>query len=529
MGAKGIVRLAGWLMLGGIAAELHGQGSNSPIAGTPPRFDGVLRTLVDTQMNFGNSVDPYSPVPQGKQNVNSQQLSQTLVTFANTTTQLISGLQMESRYNNAAQLLLGDAIKVRSTIGYLTQRMQSTPDAGALSADFAALDRQWRLLSHQVKQLPNVSSSVLRQVETLDKMNDSISKAFRFDPQVERTELSRFLSRVDNNLQQLAEDIDFDLFSHPRRDQWARQIGDLQSRINQTQIAASHQYPYEDVVRSYKLFFDGWMTLKRDLRGTDNRYIQRNISRTTQANERIRELLWLPPVIDGRDIQYLAESLNRNVDTVTAQLSMQQLIAQPNAIEIFKRARAFYEQGGEFQKTVASVSDLETIKFSFKYLESAWGDLKNILVPIQNPQLNQSVELLERSVAELRASMGLQLTIDRTDVLDLAATLNTMTDLLAYDVTRFVGQSNRYPPQFRNEAGVLTAAIRKSAGQLYQSILQDPNQSSGREQFRQLNKDWTQLQGYISKIEDRDRAELARSYQQIAPAIAKLQVIYGAY
>ncbi len=506
-----------------------GQGTGVAPPNQPPNFDGLLRTLVDTQTNFGNSVDPYNPIPQGAQSVSPQELSRLLGSYVGSINQLLTGLQSEARYNANVRPLMGDALNIRATLDYLIQQLQRSTDVARMSNDFAGLDRQWRSLSHQVKQLPNLGSSVLRQIEAIDQTNEALSKAFRFDPQMERVALSRLLTTVDGNLQQLSEDIDFDLFSHPKRDLWTRQLGDLRSRANQTQLAMTNQYPYADVVRYYKQFFDTWMGLKRELRTADNRYVQRDVSRITKTFERIHELLWIPPVIDGRDILYLADALKQNVDGITAGISLQQLIALNNATDVFRRAREFYAQCEDFRRTVASESNLENIRFGFKYLEPAWIDLRNVLIPLGNPQLNQAVELIDRSLADLRTSMGLQSTINRSEVVELASTLNTMTDLLSYDVARFVGRSDRYPQQFRTDAIASTANLKKAAGQLHQSVLQDTSPNSGKDQFRELTREWSRLQGFITKIEDRDRAELARTYQQIAPAITKLQVVYGTY
>jgi hypothetical protein len=508
----------------------NGQGTSPATFGQQnQRFDSMLRNLVDTQMNFGNSVDPYSPVPRATQNVNPQEISRSLSNYVSLVNQLLSGLQVESNYNISVRPLMADAVNIRATLDYLIRQIGISPDMTRISNDFAGLDRQWRSLSHQVKQLPNVSASVLRQIDELDRTNDSLAKTFRFDPQVERVELTRLLSRLDGSFQQLAEDVDYDLFSHPSRDTWARQIGDLQSRASQTQWALTNQNSYADVVRLYKQFFDSWMVLKRQLRTVDNRYIQRNVSRISKTFDRAHELFWIPPVIDGQDILYLADMLKKNVDGITAGVSLQQLIALGNANDVFRRSREFHAQCDEFRRTVASESNLEAIRFDFRRVEAAWADLRSVLLPLQNPKLNQSVELIDRSVTDLRTAMGLPSAVNRSEVVDLASTLNTMTDLFSYDLARSVGQSNRYQPQFRNEAISLATNLRKSAGQLHQSVLQDNSSEAGREQFRQLTRDWARLQDYIGKVEDRDRAQLARTYQQIVPAITKLQVVYGTY
>jgi hypothetical protein len=234
----------------------------------------------------------------------------------------------------------------------------------------------------------------------------------------------------------------------------------------------------------------------------------------------------LTPIIDGRDVLHLAELLHRNVETVSDQISLQQLLVLDNAAEVFKRAREFYTHSNEFRRIVAQESNLENIRWDFRSLDTAWFDLKSLLTPIQDPRTIQKIALVEGSLAELRTGLGLQTTFDQRQVMELASQLDNMSDLLAYDIQRFIGRSNQYPPQVRDDAISISENLRRVARDLNLSLTQNSDAPAVKRQIQQLSQEWQRLQGVISRFNEADRARIARSYQEIAPAMTKLQVLY---
>ena len=150
------------------------------------------------------------------------------------------------------------------------------------------------------------------------------------------------------------------------------------------------------------------MPLKRELRSVDNRYLQRTIDRISTENDHLHELLLLDPVIDGRDILYMAETLKQNVDTVCEGVSMLQLIQVPNAVNIFGKMKEFYTLCQDFARTVATESDLENVRWDFRELDVSWNELRTALAPMDSPETKQQVAFIDQYVGQLRDALGLQ-------------------------------------------------------------------------------------------------------------------------
>ena len=512
----------GWFVLswGLFAVICHAQAP--PTADRNNMLDGLWRTLVDSQLKLDGAPDRRPAGSTATAQVTTE-FRRAAEDFAAESAQLISALQFETRYDLNARALLGDAVRLRAAVDILLRRLQAGIDP---TTDYNAVDAQWRALSHQLKQFTNTSSAIAQRVAAMDTLSQAMSKSLRVSPQFDRSELEHQFASLVYGLEQLASDIELDLYNNPQRDAWARQARELRSRAQGLLMAATSNYTHRDIVNYYKQFYDAWMPMKRELRSEENRYLQRNLNRISQINERLHTLLWLPPVIDGRDILYLAESLHRNVELVSDRISLRQMLVLNNAADVFSRARDFFALSDEFRRVVARETNLESIRYDFRVLDAAWFDLRAVLGPIDDGRTVQYIALLDDALGELRNSLGLETAFDRSAAEQLASSLSNSADLLAYDVQRYVGRSTAYSPQVRDGALQSADNLRRASRELYLGISQNADANSLKSQFRQLSQQWDRLQNVLGQLSVTDRSQIARSYQAIGPAIAKLQVLY---
>ncbi len=491
---------------------------------TTGAFDGLLRNLTD-QMNF-HAGAPLVPGPNTTVAPELQQARLLIATLASDAARLISALNIEQRYSDQVRVLLGDAALLKAGADVLAQRSRSMSTIQQFAAEYAPLDAQWRPLDQQLRQLPNVGTRLLQEVDRISATSKQLTKTLQLEPQMQRDELSYHFAALRADLEHLAEDIEVDLYANPDRMTLTNRVRALQSRAAQISAAVDANYAYRDVKRYYKQFLDEWMATKRALRLIDNRYVQRNVNRLSQTNKRLQELLWLPPVIDGSDVLYLADSLQTNVDQVGNQITLTSLVALPNSRQIFDRAQDFYALCGSFRQNVANSTELESVQWDFRELDVAWNDLRNLIVPLNNEAAAQYIAVIDGSIMELRGTLGQQSNLDPDEALQIVSTLNNMTDLLYYDVNRYVGQSDRYPANFRSQAVNMTGNLQKIAKTLYQSVAERRTSAQLRTQANDLATQWNALQQVLAKIPEPDRSQISRSTQHIGPALAKLQILY---
>lgn len=486
--------------------------------------DGVLKTLIQSQNSFGTQQLP--AVPKEQVSPQMQEAVRYIRAFANETQQLINELRYEERFSSYVRALLGDALSVKAKAEVLVNRSQGLNDVRALATEYGELDQQWRTLAYHLENTPNLNNNVRERVKRLNRGNEAIEKQLKMTPQVSRNDLIYHFAALGENFSNLGEDVRIDLYSHPQRDNFANQLTQLKSSAQQLRLATEYNHPHADIVVYYRQFHEGWLRLKGDLRTINNRYIQRNISRISQINDQIHEQLWLPPVIDGQDILYQATSLQQQIQQTGDNVTMRQLIEQPNAGEIFSKSQEFYALCNRFKRTVETQTQLESLKWDFRELDVAWTDLKAIMNPLQTNDTIQNVAAIENTVGGLRHSLGLDVGYgQQNQSYELAASLGNMSDLLYRDVNRYVA-NGQFSSQFRDESLHFADQFRQSARRFQDSITKKASAQQLRQDSRALAQQWNDLQNSLAKIPYQQRGELSRSTQQIGPVMAKLQLLY---
>jgi hypothetical protein len=488
-------------------------------------FDDIVKGLVDQNLNF-NSGGQLDVNRTAAASTELRQAQQGIANFAADAGRLISALRVEERYSTHVRPMIGDALRVKADADVLTQRARMMSSIRQFTDEYSNIDQQWRVLSNQLKQIPNVGTRVVQEVDRMNQSAEAIASSFNLDPQMQRNELLQEFYALHSDLRYLADDIRSDLWSHPDRDALASQVWDLQNRTSQLIAALQSNHRYQYVKDYYEQCFGKWMTTKRRLRSIDNRFVQRNVDRITRSTERLHELLWLPPFVDGGDILYMANSLKTNVDAICDDISLTRLIALPNSNNIFAATREFYTMCDSFRSTVRSSQSFDEVQWDFRELDVAWNDLRNLIAPLNDATTAQQIAVIDNSIMDLRDAMGQRSTVDSHEIMEVVSTIDNMSDLLYYDFNRYIGNSNRYPTSFRSQAVNSAKNLNDVAHTLYESVVQNRGASIIRQQSQQLVARWNDLQQYLAKIPTDDRELIARTSRHIAPALAKLQVMY---
>jgi hypothetical protein len=317
------------------------------------------------------------------------------------------------------------------------------------------------------------------------------------------------------------------LYSNPKRDEYLSKVRQLRNRSQQLRLANEYRYPYETVKTYYEEFHADWLSIKSELRGVQNHHVQRCLSRVTRFNDRIHELLFLPPMIDGNDILYQAETLEQQVDSIGAGIPLVKILELPNSDEVFSKVKEFHQLAHDFRSTVGTSTELDTVRWDFRVLEVAWNDLKRVITPVASTETVQSVAVLDSAIGELRNALAMGNNHDTTQSIEMVATLVNMTDLLRYDITRYVGRSSQLPAQFRNQIIADAQQFHRATQTFQQNVQRNGSSEQLRGQAMQLGQKWGELQTSVAKIRLDERNELIKTTQSISSIMARLQLSFG--
>ena len=485
--------------------------------------DGLVQNLTDS-FNF-NQQTPLNT--ERAANLPELEKARQLISrFAQDTQRLIQELRVDERYSpTTIRPLLADAIQVRAASDVLARRSPYMTAMSQFTHEYEAIDREWRLLAHRLRQTSNIRPQVIQEVDRLNQYSQALSTNYDVAPQIQRQELIHHFVSLQSDLEHLAEDIYYELYGNNEREQLYQRTNNMQRVAAQMSWLVERGYDYAQIKSTYERYFQDWLKVKERLRMVNNRHIQRNVSRVGQINDRLHELLLLKPVIDGNDIQYLANSLKTNIDVVCDDISLSKLISHPNASQIFAASREFYTLCDQFRGRVGN-SELDNIRWDFREVDVAWNDLRNLINVNNDPGVARQVASIDSAIMELRQALGEQSSINRQEIQNVASTLDNMTDLLFYDFNQYIGQSNRYRPDFRSQSVNAAKALQSVSHSLYQTVAQNGNEAQIRQLAVDLARRWADMQRYLQQIPNNERGQIAQTAGQIAPALAKLQVLY---
>ena len=485
------------------------------------QVQGILDELVHSQLRA-------QPQAQATKHAVSSQTGQTLQSFSDEADKLIGDLRYEERFSAYVRGLVADAIQVKASADILLHRSSASTTA-LFAAEYAELDRLWRLLAYRIRQTPNMGGALLRRVDKLDQLTNALGQSLHMGPQLQRDELVREFVSMEEHLKRLAEDARYDLNRNPRRNVILTAVRQLQDRARHLRMLVDGPYKYREIADQYGQFQAAWRPMKNELRATSSQNILRSLGQIHQTNAHLQELLWITQTTDQDDIRYQAEALMQSVDAVGESISLKGLLQLPQHDIIFSSASEFYSLCLDFQEASRTEADMESMRWDFRVLDVAWNELKEQLAVLDSPDVAPRATVIDNAVVQLRATIGLEPTTNYQETAKLVETLDNLSDLFYRDIHRTIGQSASYSAQFRSGALSASRTFHQTAHALSDSLGHNISPETLQENCSQLANHWRQLQQYLSQSTPGDQTQLYNTFQTIAPAVAKLQVMHSYY
>ena len=99
-------------------------------------------------------------------------------------------------------------MRIRAGATVLAERSQREGDLDSLTEHYRHLDRDWRVLSHRLHQVPGLSEGCCSCVDRLDAHGKSLCGLFQIEPQVSYRDLLRLTDSLAADLRNLVEDLE---------------------------------------------------------------------------------------------------------------------------------------------------------------------------------------------------------------------------------------------------------------------------------------------------------------------------------
>lgn len=489
--------------------------------------DGVLRVLVETQVLPYLARDGQPPPdPRLPADPRCREARIALEEFSAKSGELIATLRQEVGVRPELRPLLGDAIAVKAMTDILLRRFEAQPDMTLLADGFLVVDQHWRTLATRLDGSFAVSATCRECVRTLNACGGRVCQRLGIGPQVDREQIVQLLATLTGHLRGLLDDV----AGAPQRSRDSQALliegQRLQMQVSLLMGNASRPGPYAEFLSQYRAVYKDWRALADRLRSLDLRDGERHIRRINHVHRQLHEVLWIPYEMDRASLARCAATLNRNVDAVCERISLKMLLATPDAAGVFEAARELRSMCTDFSQAAAGQDSLDSLRWDFRPLDVQWQQFLAGFQGLAAPELSQHLAYVDDNFLAVQELLGITPLVDIEQAVELAGQVDSLTDLLSHDLAERLGPSSRYPQQFRREALAAAEAVHKSSHQLHDDLLRRPQPESIRKNSEGLSAAWQALQEYVGKLDHRDRAVVTRNYERLAPAMARLQMMF---
>jgi HPt (histidine-containing phosphotransfer) domain-containing protein len=281
-------------------------------------------------------------------------------------------------------------------------------------------------------------------------------------------------------------------------------------------------YSYDRIVSEYNRFDQSWNALMPQLRGNQNSYIERTVTRLSSANYAVHELLWMENTTSRAELKQTADILIHDVDEFYKRTSLLLLLNFRNAGQTMEVASEFYGTVQNFRDNLErSESDAQIVE-SYRYVEEYGAKFISTFRQMKSQAAIVVLQEIEEGIAALRRELNLggsSAAVDLVRLRPIAASLEDLADQMNVDVRQWL---NSERPTFRNEASTVTQAFVRRTQNLHKLVDAEQRSQDLQSEVDALYNDWKQVYSYLERCRTADRSNLAWRARLINEALVDL-------
>jgi hypothetical protein len=497
--------------------------------------EDLLRGLIDSQRpqnpnprgsNKGNRVPAGSSIPRPAIEVSPEMRSvrDNLTAMAGQYDILIRELQTLELKSHQFRPLMADALQVRAEVDNLSRKAQIYPRVETLVPDYQRIDRDYRVLTHRLRQSHQLNKSTTRCLDRIAQIDTKLCGLFGIEPQIDRRELLRLTTALRSDFQHMLQDIYYESNRRPELQPVLNDGKRLYANINQaTGLISSAAYP--TIVASFTGCHQQWRNFNRQLYPYADKRLLRDLQQIEAHGAQIRDQLYLATELDREYLAFLASSINNGAADMLNLVTMNDLLQCKAPNEMLINAREFCEMGDALKNNIAAGQPIEELAWDYRLFDVQWLNMREQLAILKKPAINQHLADIDYTVSTLRQNLGEGSGMSLDQMTQMTAGLDQLTYQLDREIDRMMA-SGGYNSGFAR-------SIRKDAHQLHVSVHdlqtdiaagQSIRDVSG--QVRQVCRLWDKTKNRMAKLNDTDRWNVSRFDGQIEPIMVKLKLVF---
>lgn len=489
-------------------------------------FDGLVRGLVDTRPESpgGDPTRTLGPLPSSAGQL--ERMRSLSFNFAQDASRLTDELYAQQRALPELRALLNDILRIRATATVLSNNARQTNSAATLAPTLQDLDEQWRLFAGKLLQVTGLSQSARQRAQRLSEYDQLMLDTLGIKPQLDHTELIRQTAALGAAITHLIDDIEIEIEPSTQRQQLLLDGRRVLEQIRYVSRIAEQTVGSQMLVDEYQRFRQGWYNFAARLRQYDNRYIDRSSRRIERLDRDIRELLWISDTIDQPQILSLSMGLHQDVEDLLDKVTLRNLLDFADGPQLLQNATTLRDRCQHLISVFDGDTSRDEIVTAFRSVVAAWAPVNSRLDSTSLPQARNTLKEIQETIGTLEATLGVRQAFDRERSVQVAATLENLSDHMHFEVNNYVIRQRQRNAPVPANLMERASALREDSHLLHRAVATSDDSRYLKQHSQRIVHTWNQLHGSLSQIIPAERQQIQRLAAQITPLLVEIQTTF---
>jgi hypothetical protein len=498
------------LLKGLIESEIGRGNQPNVLPGQPPR-----------RPNNPNVGRPVATVEVSKDMLRARQ---SLAQWNTAAAELVSELRHHEQESPQLRPILADAMRFQASVGGLARRSQISPTLAPLTSDFAALDRDWRLISNRIKSTRGIPADCAGFVNTINDLDSQLSGLFKIEPTVDRMELGRLATTMTNDFDHLLRGVYYSVRGQRGSDQLIREGQQLQAKIGQA-ASLVNRGSYESMVNAFRSTVGDWRGFSQKVMALRDERLRYSIQHIEDTGRQIQEQLFLPVELDRGYLVSTTQSLAAEADQVFRSISLADMLNHNSPQAVMRKCRAFTKACGDLGEKLSSGRNEKQLEWSFRSVSKSWETLHDELHELKLPAVDRQIENMTLSVNSVGNALNANVALNHDELVHLFSELDAVCRQAAFDAHQYINEQ-RYSVAFHDQMCGGFDELQRTAYDLHRQSI-NPAFKVKPNSLAPMFNQWNQLRPLMAQCKGADKRRFADLRQQIEPMMVKLQILYG--
>lgn len=483
--------------------------------------EGLLRALINSQLDRGGPPERQPPARVPPQLVQTRETLRSFSQQMGVLTRDLGAIPQTAQ----ARRWMSSALQVNASstrLATYSQRVGATAD---LQNGIRNLDREWRLLSHHLRQVDGLPANCRRVIDQLDQLDSRLCQLCDIEPQLDYSQLTWVSAAIDTSLVRLIEDIEVELGRSPRCAPLVVEGGRVLQECRGFAAEVQRRGRLAALTGQLQTVYPAWQAFATNVNSIGNRFLERDVRRIDEKLVTLHELLWLPVPMDYGRLAHLTDVLTQDVNQLFEAVSLNVLLNLRRPDGVLETAGAFFGLCENFSDAVEARASMPELRQEFQYLVRGWPELANCFRRSRRTEVVRSLASIEESFVALQTALGVAPQVDWHAAAEQAAACERLARQLNSQLRKYIVRNSRYDAAFRRRVEQGAAQFQRAANQLHQQLV---SRRDDRLHARcsELADAWTTLNSEcLGNLEAGDRRYIVGFPQRITESVVSLQAL----